>query len=530
MYDYVNMGYWLVLPYSAVRHMTPLRLAPAGVVPQRERRPRPIMDYSFYDTNQQSVPIQPAHAMQFGGTLQRILQRLVYCNPTYGPPLMAKLDLADGYYRVPLAPQAALQLAVVTPNDHDDTFLVALPLSLPMGWGHSPPWFCAFTETIADVSNNQWLPAQPASLHTLLQPSQAHNLPSHDQFHASAITLGTTTTPPLAYTDVYIDDFLAVAQPPLHLPWLNYLLTALDQVFVDLPTANRRQVISASKLDKGDACYSTFKRILGWDIDTHKMILTLPKHRLQSLQDLLHMLMPKRRVSRKIWHKLLGILRSSTPAIYGAQHLFSLLQYALTHTKGRIRMTQLLRAVLTAWLELATDASSLPTPIMTVVPRCPTIYAATDASKAGMGGFWVSHSPDGTPQFTAWRSPFSAHIQERLVTADNTTGTITNNDLELTALIVGASLAAAAAAHQHPHIAVATDNTSACAWASKGSTTTGKAPAYLLHTLTQLRRHRPFTLLPLYTSGDTNTLADCCSRSFHLSDAELLAHLNAMYP
>lgn len=242
------------------------------------------------------------------------------------------------------------------------------------------------------------------------------------------------------------------------------------------------------------------------------------------------MLMPKRRVSRRIWHKLLGILRSSTPAIYGAQHLFSLLQYALTHTKGRIRMTQLLRAVLTAWLELATDASSLPTPIMTVVPRCPTIYAATDASKAGMGGFWVSHSPDGTPQFTAWRSPFSAHIQERLVTADNTTGTITNNDLELTALIVGASLAAAAAAHQHPHIAVATDNTSACAWASKGSTTTGKAPAYLLHTLTQLRRHRPFTLLPLYTSGDTNTLADCCSRSFHLSDAELLAHLNAMYP
>ncbi len=78
------MGYWLVLPYSVVRHMTSLRLAPAGVVPQRERRPRPIMDYSFYDTNQQSVPIQPAHAMQFGGTLQCILQRLVYCNPTYG--------------------------------------------------------------------------------------------------------------------------------------------------------------------------------------------------------------------------------------------------------------------------------------------------------------------------------------------------------------------------------------------------------------------------------------------------------------
>jgi hypothetical protein len=83
LHDYVRMGFWTVLPYHTVRSLAPLRLAPAGVVPQRERRPRPIIDYSFYGTNQSSLPLHPTQAMQFGATLQRILQRLVYCNPAH---------------------------------------------------------------------------------------------------------------------------------------------------------------------------------------------------------------------------------------------------------------------------------------------------------------------------------------------------------------------------------------------------------------------------------------------------------------
>jgi hypothetical protein len=130
MFDYTNMGFWTVLPFDAVKHYKQLKLAPAGVVPQRDRGPRPIMDYSFFQTNQTCLPLAPTHAMQFGYTLQRILQRLVYCNAHHGPPLMAKIDLADGYYCVPLAVDAALHLAVIIPTD--------VP---PMGWGHSPPSF-----------------------------------------------------------------------------------------------------------------------------------------------------------------------------------------------------------------------------------------------------------------------------------------------------------------------------------------------------------------------------------------------------
>ncbi len=90
MYEYTSMCYWTVLPYSAVRHLPQLRLAPAGVVPQRERRPCPIMDYSYYNTNPSFLPIAPDHAMQFGRALPRILQRLAYCNPVFGPPSFGK--------------------------------------------------------------------------------------------------------------------------------------------------------------------------------------------------------------------------------------------------------------------------------------------------------------------------------------------------------------------------------------------------------------------------------------------------------
>jgi hypothetical protein len=59
------------------------------------------MDYSFYGTDQDTLPLALMHTMQFGMTLQCLLQCIIYCDPTHGPPLMAKIDLADGYYGSP---------------------------------------------------------------------------------------------------------------------------------------------------------------------------------------------------------------------------------------------------------------------------------------------------------------------------------------------------------------------------------------------------------------------------------------------
>jgi hypothetical protein len=207
MFNMVHEGYWTILPFRAIQNLPALKLSPAGVVPQRERRPRLILDYSFpakNNVNNSSLNLAPAHAMQFGKALPRILQRLVYYNALCGPPLMAKLDLADGYYRVPLSPSAALELAVVLPGDGAHRQLIGIPLSLPMGWTYSPPYFCVFTETATDIANaslsNAFLPPHP-----LEQRSQLATLPAETTFHTSAfLPLGKPSFPPLATIDVYL--------------------------------------------------------------------------------------------------------------------------------------------------------------------------------------------------------------------------------------------------------------------------------------------------------------------------------------
>jgi hypothetical protein len=191
MYKYIFMGYWTVLPYRAACHFPALHLDPAGVVPQPDHRLRSIIDYSFYGLNEDTCPLAPHHAMQFGSTLQYMLQHLVYFDCHYGPPFMAKLDLADGYHRVPISATAALHLAIVIPMNHPTEKLIALPLSLPMGWSQSPPYFCAFTETFTNIAN------QDKSLdisHPLLSQSQQGGTidATTTTFLPSAVTLPCT--------------------------------------------------------------------------------------------------------------------------------------------------------------------------------------------------------------------------------------------------------------------------------------------------------------------------------------------------
>jgi hypothetical protein len=106
--------------------------------------------------------------MQLGHTLPRILQRIAYANPAHGPPLLLKLDLSNGYYHIQLSPEAALELAVVLPGISTTGHLIAVPLSLPMGWMLSPPYFCAFYrnsnrshQCCSTVSPNPTRPTSP---------------------------------------------------------------------------------------------------------------------------------------------------------------------------------------------------------------------------------------------------------------------------------------------------------------------------------------------------------------------------------
>ena len=77
---------------------------------------------------------------------------------------------------------------------------------------------------------------------------------------------------------------------------------------------------------------------------------------------------------------------------------------------------------------------------------------------------------------------------------------------------------------------LATDNSATKAWITKGSVSTDKPPAFLLRILAQHCRLWNARLSSVFVNGETNTIADLLSRSFHLSDAQLLRRLQSLFP
>jgi hypothetical protein len=335
-----------------------------------------------------------------------------------------------------------------------------------MRWRESPPYFCMFTETCAVLANT--IPvSHPTHPYTIPQPVEP--IPP---FHPM-VTWPYNPNPaptPLQYTDVYLDDFMVVAQAPHHTHTMNTLLHHLDSIFQDPPASTRCAIVSQSKLIKGDSTFSTQKRLLGWGVDTSRMEVSLPEHRSERQAALIQSFLAKKYTSKGQWQKLLG---EQVLAIHSSKYLFSILQAQLANTNTlHLCITPLTWLTLQDWHQLVCELHERPVPISMLVPHAPHYWAATDAPSASLGSFWLPSNLVADDQQCVWRHPLPAHIAARLLSAQNPTGDITINTLELAAVYVSL----ATQLHHTPRLPYtptcsATDNTSAQAWVAKGSPT-----------------------------------------------------------
>jgi hypothetical protein len=576
--EFIRQGQWVVLPFRQLlgdRNLRMhLRISPMGVVPQRDRRPCIIVDYSFFDVNNETVRLAPDEAMQFGKALERVMHDIVSANPLYGPVHLMKVDIADGFYRIMVRSRDIVKLAVSIPTLAGEEPLVALPLVLPMGWTQSPPWFCAATETATDVANQRlqrkWK-APPHRLDTLASTPPASVVPTPLAAPVDytpvpeAIPPRTWKRQPLERFDVFVDDFIGTAQGSK--ARLNntrrVLFHTLDELFRPLEANDqeyRREPASTKKLGKGDGHWETRKIILGWILDSIRMTIELPPHRITRLQDLLDSVpLGQKRTSVKKWQQLLGELRSMAIALPGARGLFSLLQEALRHQADRrIRLNAGIHDCLEDFRWLLTDLGGRPTRFFEIVPQSkPELLGACDASGLGMGGVWFASSttlpgrtaihgcegessggPErsplqpGTTQLPPilWRAQFPPDISARLVSDHNPTGDITNSDLELAASIITKDIAAQHFDIRERTISNGSDNTPTVYWQRKGSTTTTSAPAYLLRAQALHQRYHRYNSSEYYIPGPANSMADDASRLLSLSSHQLVSHFNRTYP
>ena len=321
--------------------MMGLRVSPLGVVPQRDRRPRLIVDYSFSGVNDDTIPLAPRESIQFGRALQRLLQTIVQADPKCGPVYLPKIDIADGFYRVWLQASDIPKLGVALPSTPSQPPLVAFPLALPMGWVESPPYFTTLTETACDLTNNQLRARDKRPRLTVHRLEAVSATPPPDPVTMQG--KGETTRglrpriqgrPPVAAVDVYVDGFLLMAQTANQCTTvMRHTIHLIDEVFRPLQShdpTHRKEPASIKKMLKGDACWSTQKRILGWDLDTQQAhTISLPPHRLARLYKLLDLIRPPRkRVSvgqgvastpRQAALHVCSLARGQRPLLYSAR-------------------------------------------------------------------------------------------------------------------------------------------------------------------------------------------------------------------
>ncbi|MGH7974697.1 MAG: hypothetical protein ACREBR_04165 [bacterium] len=263
-----------------------------------------------------------------------------------------------------------------------------------MGWLESPPYFTAVTETIADVANMRLREgtAPPAfhrhdAISDTLSPTESllKMGPSvAGDPHPVHRTYG-PLPPPLSDFDVYMDDFLGLAQgQPARLAAIRrQLYQTVDEALRPLDETDRterKDPFSLKKLSQGDGAWTTRKIMLGWLLDTVQGTITLPPHRVDRLHAILDSVRPgQKRTSRRKWQQLLGELRSMVLAIPGGRGLFSHLQSALRST-GRIRLSTPLHDELRDWRWLIGDLAGRPTRIAETIPSHPHYVGACDAS------------------------------------------------------------------------------------------------------------------------------------------------------
>ena len=572
--DMINKQQWIILPYSEAKKLPGLRLSPPGVVPQRGRRPRWIVDYSWWNVNDETLPLAPKEAMQFGHALDRILREILLADPALGPVYLSKLDISDGFYRINLAIEDIPRLGVVFPVKEGEEPLVAFPLVLPMGWANSPPIFSAATETAADLANDAIASSSPAPKHPLddLAATMDDPIPAPPASTAASPAATPAATPSnlptpapnarldapaardpslpanmtlAAYIDVFVDDFIALCQGHANRRRVRrLLLQAVDQIFRPNDfhdDAFRREPVSIKKLKQGDVSWNTVKTVLGWIINTATMTIELPEHRAARLAEILASIPPtQKRIAVRKWHKVLGELRSMSLALPGARNMFSQMQNALSDTKKtRVALTKGVHQALDDFRWMHANITSRPTRIAELVPLLASAIGDHDASGTGAGGVWFPHQtldprqestdvPSHAPLL--WRFQWPEDIIKSLVTDKNPGGTITNSDLELAGGLLHLEALCQHFDVRERTVLSRTDNLATLFWQRKGSATTTKAPAHLLRLFGIHQRYHRYVPRHDYISGISNPMADDASRLFDMPDSNFLSYFNSTFP
>ena len=539
--DEVSRGWQLLLPKEAALELPGCELAPLGVVSQwtigadgtRQPKLRLTHDQSFNATRgeQRSVndrvladELTPA---RFGRALLRLLHYICLLRWQFPGErlLLTKVDWCkSAYRRIHLQAMTALKACTVIAG------ILLVALRLTFGGAPNPSPWSDVSGVAVGLANDLvrrddwdpeilWAPQQ-----SLLNSSDAVDcdegkVEEGDAFGEAfemAVTFPVEDARPIF--DCYLDDLFGVARerdrarleavPPFVLHLLGRPVE--NGVEESLP---RDGLLAVSKF-LAEAKASEIKVILGWEVNTRKMTVSLPadKHRAWTgdLRDIRSR--ARRRATAKELESTIGRLSHAAYVVPNSRHFLGRLYRASerANAHGSVKLSPAQWEDLGLWLSFL-DAALNGVSINRLVARWPTRIVRVDACRQGIGGY-------GLQSGVAWR----LHLDADLV------GRGSLNSLEFLAALVGVWVETefGPAFEDDDVLLYQGGSSSATGWLSKSSFG-DKCPLQLAIARSMagfLNNHS----IPHYSQwfpGKENSVADVLSRDFHLSDEAVVSLL-----
>ena len=519
----VTHGFALPIPAKVVPMIPGAEVAPMGLVAQNtinelgEIMPKDRLthDQSFEIGNNR-VRMEDHQPVVFGHALRRLMHFVVDTrrrHPTT-PILLQKVDFKAAYRRAHLSASTAAK-SITTLND-----IALVALRLTFGGRPCPSEWCNISEAVADLSRAilacpDW---DPASLHS---PQQRHvgvtELLDNSVPFASAEPLAVSLPADDQGTvEPYIDDIIAAMldspsnRPRLAAATLLAIHTVGRPVTDDEPLP-RDDLASIKKL-LAEGTPAEIACVLGWDMDTRQLLLSLPKPKFLAWTNDIDQLLAQGKATRAELDTLVGRLNHVGYIIPAARHFLSSLRDLLHLAKQRSPqpLSDEITADLHLWQRFLRRASQgMNMNLLTY--RQPTREYISDACEHGIGGF----SSEGR----AWRFELPEDLR----------GRFTLNFLEFIAAIIGPWVDLLEG-NLPPLSCIlsGTDSTTAEGWLHRtnfsASSATPEDVAVKLAAARQLADILIESNSMLYSQwfrSDLNPEADSLSRDTHLTDQQL---------
>jgi hypothetical protein len=560
--DYqVAAGFSEIMPWSEVQalHLRQLKVSPLAVIPQVGRRGRLLLDLSFAvqaprgpgkrarrsqhtsaplapsvnDTTTKHSPVYPVKE------IGRVLPRLLHFMAAVPPEetiMFAKIDLSDGFWRMLVAEDDRWHFAFALPGTDNGPVSLVIPHALQMGWTESPGYFCATTETGRDIMQaliDGRTVCPPHAMELFMDPSG----PARRQ-----------TSPgisrPWQMSAVYVDDYILAAVEDQTGTLLQRAgRAALHTIHGLFPSPERsghvggKDPISLKKLEAGDAQWAPTKELLGFVFNGAARTVHLTQRKATGIAEATARLLKKNRAALHQFQSVVGKMRHVTTILPAARGLFTPLNRALRGAPTTVALSANgdVRSALLDLRQLVLKLADRPTHVNEILlPDDPAYIGYCDASAFGAGGVWFSGTSP-LPE-TVWRLQWPRDITAAVVSESNPTGTLTNSDLEMAAVVLHLStLESVAPTLRHKHISVHSDNTPSVAWVTKMATKTANSDA--AHRLIRglAIRQRMLESAPVsisHVAGVDNALADIASRPITQldDDTAFLTHFDSAFP